>query len=214
MDYFQNNPTNSLNDAARDLNKKRSTIWKCLKTHKIKPFKVKYLHTLLQGDRERRLEYCLWAQGEYLNNRNFLDNILFTDEATFTTNGVFSSQNTRYWAENNPYFTINCKSQYSFKVNVFCGITSRRVIGPFFFNENLNGVLFLQFLRETLDSVIDELPLAESRDLIMQLDGAPIHTTRQVVEWLNHNFPNRCVKLYKIILHFCHFLFSQVDRKK
>lgn len=190
MEYFRNNPTNSLNDAARDLDQKRSTIWKCLKTHKIKPFKVKFLHTLQQGDMEKRLEYCLWAQGEYLNDSNFLKKILFTDEATFTTNGVISSQNTRYWSENNPNFTTNCKSQYSSKVNVFCGITHRRVIGPFFFNETLNGARFLEFLRGAFENAIDELPLLESRDLIMQLDGAPIHATRPVIEWLNNNFFN------------------------
>lgn len=191
IEYFTNNPNNSLNDAMRDLHYKRSTIWKCLKTHKIKPFKAKFLHTLQPGDMEKRFEYCLWAQGEYLNNVNFLENILFTDEATFTTNGTVSSQNTRYWTENNPHYVINCKSQYSEKINVFCGISSKRIIGPFFFNGSLNGTRFLEFLQGDFEDCIDELSLIERANLIIQLDGAPIHSTRPVIQWLNENYSNR-----------------------
>ncbi|KAJ8957731.1 hypothetical protein NQ318_017629 [Aromia moschata] len=36
----------------------------------------------------------------YLENPDFLQNILYTDEATFTTNGIVSSQNIRIWSEN------------------------------------------------------------------------------------------------------------------
>ncbi|KAJ8937532.1 hypothetical protein NQ318_000358 [Aromia moschata] len=41
------------------------------------------------------MEYCLWLQGMYLENPDFLQNISYTDEATFTTSGIVSSQNIR-----------------------------------------------------------------------------------------------------------------------
>ncbi|MBZ5798218.1 hypothetical protein K8353_50245, partial [Burkholderia contaminans] len=62
----------------------------------------KFLHTLEAGDTEARMEFCLWLQGMYLENPDFLQNILYTDEAAFTTNGIVSSQNIRMWSENNP----------------------------------------------------------------------------------------------------------------
>ncbi|KAJ8933896.1 hypothetical protein NQ318_001689 [Aromia moschata] len=43
------------------------------------------------------MEFYLWLQGMYLENPDFLQNILYTDEATFTTNGIVSSQNIRMW---------------------------------------------------------------------------------------------------------------------
>ncbi|KAJ8960492.1 hypothetical protein NQ318_013776 [Aromia moschata] len=61
------------------------------------------------GDTEARMEFCLWLQGMYLENPDFLQNILYTDEATFTTNGIVSSQNIRMWRENNPHWVIECK---------------------------------------------------------------------------------------------------------
>lgn len=132
LDYFRNSPNASLRNASLDLNVPRENIRRCLKANNIKPFKPKFLHTLQEGDENKRLEYCLWAQGLYLSDRNFLKNVLFSDEASFTTNGVVSSQNCRYWATENPRWVINCKSQYSQKINVWCGILNERIIGPFF----------------------------------------------------------------------------------
>lgn len=193
LDYFRNNPNSSLRDASLDLNLPRENVRRCLMKNKLRPFKPKFLHTMELGDQEKRLEFCLWAQGEYLNDRQFLKKILFSDEASFTTNGVVSSQNMRYWATENPNWVINCKRQYSEKVNVWCGILNERIIGPFFFDGNMNGAIFLQFLRNEFSDAIDELPLAETRNLYFQLDGCSIHNAGIVKSWLNQNYPNRWI---------------------
>lgn len=193
LDFFRTNPHSSVRDAGRVLNLPKSTIWRVLKIHKLKPFKAKFLNTLEPGDDLHRLEYCLWMQGNFLNNRNFLKKILYTDEATFTTNGIVCSQNTRQWAQDNPNFTIECKRQYSFKINVFCGILNETIIGPFFFRENLNGERFLHFLNNNFWNAIEELPLLERLNLHVQLDGAPIHNTREVRHWLDQHFPQKWI---------------------
>lgn len=133
LGFVNGNPRTSVREIARELNLSKNKIWRCLRRHKLKPFKPKFLHTLQEGDPERRLEYCYWLQGIFLEDRRFIDKILFSDEATFTTNGVVSSQNCRYWAADYPNWVITCKSQYSQKVNVWCGILGTRLIGPFFF---------------------------------------------------------------------------------
>lgn len=194
VDYFEQQPTNSLADAARDLPNITKTVAQYhLKKRKFKAFKTKFLHTLEEGDRERRFEFCLWAQGNFLNAPNFLDNIIYTDEATFTTNGIQSSQNSRYWTTENPYHIVNCRRQYSQKINVFCGISGHRIFGPFFFRENLNGDRFLTFLQGDFDNTLDDIPLLERNHSYLQLDGAPIHGTRPVVEWLETHFPNKWI---------------------
>lgn len=129
------NPRMSLRYLSSQLNITKDKIRRCFIRHKIKPYKPKFLHTLKEGDENKRLDYCYWAQSYFLNDRHFLEKIMFTDQATFTTNGVISSQNCRYRARNNPHWVINCKDQYSQKVNVWYGILRDQIIGPFFFNE-------------------------------------------------------------------------------
>lgn len=202
LNYFNVNPKTSIREASANLNISKNRIWRCLKKNRIKPYKPKFLQTLEDGDNERRLEYCLWLQGEYLNNRNFLKYILYTDEATFTTNGVVTSQNIRMWSDQNPHWIVQCKRQYSQKVNVWCGILNERIIGPFFFDGNLNGAAFLHFLENELTEEIDQLPLNEVVNLHMQLDGAPIHNTALVRNWLNQNYPNRWIGRNSPLIHW------------
>lgn len=185
---FRNDPTSSIRSVARILNVSKNKVWRCLRRNRLKAFKPKFLHTIKDGDEERRLEYCLWLQGEYLNDLNFIKNIIFTDEATFSTNGVVSSQNTRYWAAENPHWVINCKDQYVAKVNVWCGILNNKILGPVFL-ENLNAETFLNLLNNYLDGFLMDLPLLQRVNLFFQLDGAPAHNSIVVRNWLNLNFP-------------------------
>lgn len=193
LEYFRNNPRASIRGASVDLDIPRENIRRCLRTNKVKPFKPKILHTLENGDDVRRLEFCLWAQAEYLNNRNFLKEILFSDEATFSTNGVVSSQNSRFWAVENPEWVINTRRQYSQKLNVWCGILDDRIIGPYFFERNLNSPTFLNFLINGFWDAIHNLPCQTRLNLKFQLDGSPVHNAAVVREWLNENFENKWI---------------------
>ncbi|XP_066141182.1 uncharacterized protein [Euwallacea fornicatus] len=175
LDYFNTNPHSSLRDASRNLNISKTHIWECLKRNGKKPFKPKFLHSLEAGDQNLRMEFCLWLQ------------------TAFTTNGVVSTQNCRIWSDQNPNWIIECKRQYSSKVNVFCGILNQKIIGSYFFNENLNTARFLRFLQNEFSDALDELPLSYHYNLHLQLDEAPIHNAVNVRNWLNDNFPNRWI---------------------
>lgn len=192
LQVVRDNPRLSVRKIASQLEVSQSKVWRCLKRHKLKAFKPKFLHTLEEGDAINRLEYCLWTQGNFLNDRDFLKRIIYTDEATFTTNGIVSSQNCRWWALDNPAFTINCRRQYSQKVNVWCGILNDQIIGPFFFN-NLNAQTFLDFLNTEFQDAIEELPVLLRRNLYLQLDGSSVHNAIVVRNWLNQNFPLRWI---------------------
>ena len=58
------------------------------------------------------------------------------------------------------------------KVNVFCAILKNHVHGPFFFEGNVSGDVYLQMLQNWL---MDELIANEHEDFIYQQDGAPPH---------------------------------------
>lgn len=202
LQHFRENPKTSLRQASRDLHVSVSKIRTCLKKNKVLPFKPKIMQTLERGDEERRMEFCLFCQGEYLTDENFLGNILFTDEATFTTNGVVSSQNSRHWTTENPHWAINSKRQYSQKINVWAGIFNNRIVGPAFFEQTLNGERFLDFLNTYLWDFMEELNMDERRNIIFQLDGAPIHYAAAVRGWLNDTFPERWIGRNSPLIHW------------
>lgn len=190
LNHFRVNPKSSLRSFD---SRRKSTVSRCLKRNGIKPFKPRFLHTLQPGDDQRRMEYCLVMQAKFYEDHSLFGKILFTDEATFSTNGTVSSQNIRYWSNENPHWVINCKNQYSEKVNVWCGILKDRIIGPFFFNTTLNGARFLVFFQNEFWDAVHDLPLTYRENLYIQLDGAPIHNAAPVRRWLNENFQGKWI---------------------
>lgn len=199
LEEFRENPKSSVRQVARILNITKDRVWRCLKKNRKRAFKPKFLHSLENGDEIRRLDFCFWAQGEFLNNRNFLKNIIFCDEATFTTNGIVSSQNCRFWAHENPHWVITCKRQYVFKVNVWCGVWNEQIIGPFFI-PRLNGQAFLHLIETEIQPFIYGLPQDVRRHLYFQLDGAPAHNV--ATRWLNEHFPGRWIGLRSTVQEF------------
>lgn len=172
---------------------KRESVRTILHKNKFKPYKPKFINTLKERDFDVRLDFSFWYQGEKELNREFPYKILWTDEATFTSNGVVSSQNCRWWAQENPHFVIECRDQYSFKTNVWCGVLNNQVIGPFFFRHNLTSQDYLQFLNTEISDIVDNMPVEIRHSLWYQCDGAPIHSSRQVKEKLLEMFRGKVI---------------------
>ena len=120
-----------------------------------------------------------------------LNAILFTDEASFTRDGVNNLRNVHTWAQRNPHATCVTHFQRRFSLNVWCGMFSKRLIGPFVFDNNLTGNTYEAFLRNELPGVFEDIPLMIRRQMYFQHDGAPPHYTNRVRELLNELFPNR-----------------------
>ena len=96
---------------------------------------------------------------------------MFSDEATFHTNGKVNRHNVCIWSEANPHATIEYERD-SPKVNMFCAISKNHVYGPFFFERNVTGNVYLQMLQNWL---MDELIANEHDDFIYQQNSAPPH---------------------------------------
>lgn len=171
----------------------RESVRRILHKNKFRAYKPKFINTLKERDFDLRLDFSFWFEGMRAELINFPYHILWTDEATFTSNGVVSSQNCRWWAQENPNFIIECRDQYSFKTNVWCGMLNNQIIGPYFFRGNLNSDIFLQFLNTEILEVLDNMPLRTRRNLWYQCDGAPIHNSRAVRERLSAIFRGKVI---------------------
>jgi hypothetical protein len=71
---------------------------------------------------------------------------MFSDEAVFYGNGEVNRQNTRYWSQHTPHWYTDSKEQGETLLMVWCGIWKDRIIGPFLFNEHVNGIIKRVFL--------------------------------------------------------------------
>lgn len=103
-------------------------------------------------------------------------NIFFPDEATFNSNRIVSSQNCRWWANNNPNFTIKTSDQYSFRTNVWCAIYKERIIRPFAFRKLMISQRPLTFFIDIFH-FIGNLTLHEWQQVSYLQDGATCHNT-------------------------------------
>lgn len=192
------NPRAPLSERKEQVDMSSRSIGRILKQHRFIAYKPKFIHTLFERDLDARIDFSFWFQGMIESDRNFAKKVLFTDESTFTSNGIVSSQNCRWWADENPNFTIEARNQYSFKTNVWCGIINTKIIGPYFFRNNLNSARYLQFLSNELMDDLHELPLLERHEMFFQQDGASIHSTVAVRQWLDTNFPGKWIGRYSV----------------
>ena len=74
-------------------------------------------------------------------------------------------------------------------MNVWCGVPGNKLIGPFVFDNNLTGNTYEAFLRNELPGLLEDIPLMIRSQMYFQHDGAPLHYTQHVRDYLNESFP-------------------------
>ena len=120
-----------------------------------------------------------------------------TDEAHFQLNGEVNKLNCRIWASEHPR-EIHEHLLFPLKVTVWCGVTSSRIIGPYFFEdsdgntETVNGNRYRQMLQEHLFHEMEDM---NTENICFQLDGAAAHTARETMDMLRTHFPNREIRV-------------------
>jgi hypothetical protein len=105
----------------------------------------------------------------------------------------FNKQNCHYYAQENPLWIRETHFQRIVSVNVWCGIFGNRIIGPFFFQENLTGEIYLNFLQNILGAILENLPLAVYRGLWFQHDGTPPHYHKHFRQYLDHIYNHQWI---------------------
>lgn len=168
------------------------------------PYKIRVVHKLEEGDYNRRIQFCRWFSYHAHNNR-FLANVVIGDEAIFCMNGSVTTQNVRCYAPrgNLPDFKYERKNQNREKLHVWTGLCGNgEVIGPYFFNRNVNGRTYSEML---VNFAFPSIARAYNRfgpvfDGVWWFqDGAPPHRSRAVRQLLRQRFENRVVALHSDI---------------
>lgn len=187
--YFEEFSETSTRQATLDLNFKRTTIQTCLKLNGWKPYKYLPVQKLEEGDYNRRLEFC-----SILMDRHFAENIfrkiVWTDESIFTTaTKIYNRKNLHYWSNKNEKKIIEVKTQGRKSVKVWCAILRSRILGPIFYDENLNSARYFQLLSNNIQELIEnQVPQIEIRNLIWQQDGAPYHRSQETSQYLSNRY--------------------------
>lgn len=93
-------------------------------------------------DKGRHVTYCEWLLD--MVERGFMDPFLFfsTDEAWFHLSGYVNAQNTWHWSSENPH-EFWPRPLHDLKIGVWCAVSGNRIVGPIFFEENVNTQMFI-----------------------------------------------------------------------
>ncbi|PNF37781.1 hypothetical protein B7P43_G10765 [Cryptotermes secundus] len=107
-------------------------------------------------------------------------------------NGTVNLHNCVYWASVNPHVPVGKEVNLP-GVNVWCGLSSRSLIGPFFFEGTVTSQVYLDMLQISIFPTIRELFGDEKFSMARQQDGAPPHYHRDVRAYLDDTVPGRWI---------------------
>lgn len=159
------------------------------------PYKIQATHKILPVDLEKRLQYCNAMVNLENEIDEFWNKIIMSDEAHFCLNGAVNKQNHRFWGSENPQI-IHQQPLHEPKVTVWCGVSARKIIGPYFFEDDrgrtttVNGDRYRSML---LNFLVPEMEELNQEDMWYQQDGATAHTARETMAILNRMFPGRLI---------------------
>ncbi|XP_029675902.1 uncharacterized protein LOC115243229 [Formica exsecta] len=186
------NPRDSLRRRERNSGVSRNSIWRGFRQNKFHPYRMSLYQALNNNDFHQRLAFCNWIR----QPPDFHHKILFSDECTFKSDGSVNTWNCRHWSLVNPHRLREIDHQHVWKINVWCGIIGNRIIGPIFFEENLNADRYSALIETDLPVLLETLPLRLRLDMWFQQNGCPSHTSRVARTILNTMFPNKWIGKY------------------
>ncbi|XP_023311192.1 uncharacterized protein LOC111692289 [Anoplophora glabripennis] len=171
----------------------RGSLQRILHTIRMFPYKIQLVQELKPTDYQQRLDYAIYFRQKAEENHDFIHNLIMSDEAHFQLNGFVNRQNCRIWATENPR-VVQQRQLHPLKCTVWCGISSERIIGPYFFeNEHgvavsITGVRYRTMLENFLRPAVENHP-----QVWFQQDGATAHTARDTMALLRDTFGERII---------------------
>ena len=190
----ERSPRTSQKRRSQQLRMARSTLQRIIRVDlHLFPYKIQLTQRLLPADKPRRLEWAQRVIEMAEDDEQFWNKIIMSDEAHFTLNGTVNKQNCRIYATENPQ-EIQEVPLHDEKVTVWCGVSAKTVIGPFFFqNENGHAVTVNQerYRDMMTNFVMPIIRRKRMRQFWFQQDGAPPHTSRITIDFLKKLFPGR-----------------------
>lgn len=156
------------------------------------PYKIQIVQSLKPTDNQKRLQFCEEMARRLEENVDQVNNLWMSDEAHFHLSGFVNKQNFRYWSEENPG-AIHEKPLHAEKVTVWCAMSARGIIGPFFFEDingsavTVNSVRYVAMIQNFLTPQLARFAVNEHS--MFQQDGATSHTARVAMNAVKALFP-------------------------
>lgn len=191
--YVESNPKISIREISMMLAVPYYRVQKVLKKHNYHDYKYTPVQTLQVGDEARRFVFCEWLLTKAERSNSFYAQIIWTDEANFSNKGMFNRKNNHYWSQKNPLDFVETCPQQRFSINCWCALLGSKVLAIHFYDGNLNGPRYIEFLSEALADCLEDFPLAQRQQLYFQHDGAPPHNSGPVADLLQLYFPNKWI---------------------
>ena len=160
------------------------------------PYKIQIVQALNPNDSVIRRDFCENILQLFEDNPRLIHNLWMSDEAHFHMSGYVNKQNYRYWAEANPH-QLHERPLHSAKVTVWCAISSKGIIGPYFFEDDnekpvtVTSERYAHMLETFLIPELERFPVNENTHF--QQDGATSHTARISMDILRRIFPNKLI---------------------
>ena len=152
----------------------------------LKPYRPQLTHGLLEDDPDRRLQFSELMLNKIEEDSGILDKTIWSEEASFKLSGHVNRHNCVYWYTDNMHLTLE-KHLNQPGINVWGGMSSSSVYGPFFFLEGtMTGDKYLEMLKNQIIPQLEQL--TNLNDFYFQQDGAPPHYCRGVREYLHEKF--------------------------
>jgi len=85
--------------------------------------------------------------------------LIFSGEATFHNTGQLNRHNSHYWSVENPHWYREVNHQHRWSFIVWSAILNGNLIGPYFFDENVNDNNYLHFLQQRLPVLLEGIDL-------------------------------------------------------
>jgi hypothetical protein len=102
------------------------------------PYQIQVTHALHERYYVNRVNFCQTFLQLIYQNQELVNNLLMNNEAHFHLSGFVNKQNFCYWSATNPT-GLHDRPLHSSKVTVWFTISSFRIIGPYFFEDERKG---------------------------------------------------------------------------
>jgi hypothetical protein len=94
-----------------------------------------------------------------------------SDEAWLHVSGYVNAQNSHIWDTENPH-VLHQRPLHDIKVDVWCAVSARRVIGPIFFEDTVNSD---RYVSDILEPFFQDVTEEETRHGYFQQDSTTAH---------------------------------------
>jgi hypothetical protein len=112
---------------------------------KLRLYTITVVQRLTNTNSGARIHFCSWLLGYVHDGIVNPELLFFSDEAWLHLSGYVNTQNNRFWSSENPH-QLHEHPLHDIKVGAWCAVTSKRIIGPVFYNETINSQRYVNLI--------------------------------------------------------------------